>query len=369
MKIDARDIRFHVPMLPSPTHHRLWLVGGGNTLQLLETALVIEGHVKRFFLPVADFFLGGLLSEWTTITVPYSCIVRHHHARRRLARAVVTVVFWLPVLLLALGGPGADTGAVLYMAGLFGFLALVATLYVNLRMLAPRDYLLFRTADGRRVLTAFRIRSRKRQEDFAAQLESNRRTAGGLKPQLPGKEPAPALPLALLVAYLVAHYLALPLWRIIAPPVAHSLSLGHSPPLFQVSSLFMYFVYAQGPVLLLATLAWRWNEAIRWTAVLFLAVRGLGAVIGPASWALLRLSPPASWQAPGGLFETRPGYLDFGFEDVMSLVFHLLLAILLAARPAPERPALPGSAAGPGKMRGEETGSSVAPARRPGAGA
>jgi hypothetical protein len=56
MKIDARNIRFLVPLLPLPGRRRLRPVGRGNTLQLLETALVIEGHVRRFYLPVADQF-------------------------------------------------------------------------------------------------------------------------------------------------------------------------------------------------------------------------------------------------------------------------------------------------------------------------
>ena len=64
MKIEAKHVRF-LPMLPWFGRRRIHFVGKSNTLQLLETALVIEGQRKMLGLYVIDLFFQQALSEWT----------------------------------------------------------------------------------------------------------------------------------------------------------------------------------------------------------------------------------------------------------------------------------------------------------------
>ena len=68
MKLEARQVRFRATF-PWFTRRRLLFVGKRNTLQLLETALVIEGYLMRLFFPVLGFLFTQALSEWTTVTV------------------------------------------------------------------------------------------------------------------------------------------------------------------------------------------------------------------------------------------------------------------------------------------------------------
>jgi hypothetical protein len=183
MKIDPRHIRFLAP-LPWPTRRRVILHGRGNTMHLLETALVIEGYRQRLFFPVVDRFLRLALSEWTTVTVPYSRIVRFTHERRLVARGLALLGVWAPVtpalvltageLLTAPQAAGEEIPALLAM-----FLGALVLSGLLLYLLRPRNSLVYRQADGKRALVVFRIASRKRQKAFAALLERNRETARG----------------------------------------------------------------------------------------------------------------------------------------------------------------------------------------------
>jgi hypothetical protein len=348
MKLDPRHVRFIVPWLPRPGRRRLWVVGRGNTVQLQETAVVIEGNVKRLWMPLVDYFFQRALSEWTTVTVPYSCVLRFTHVEYLVVRAVLTVLFWALALLslLGLSGPQANVGWVLYYCGVLAALALVMTLYLNLRLLAPRDFLVYRTADGRRMLAAFRIRSPQRREAFADLLEKNCRAAAALARPAPAPEAArgPLLPLALLAAYVAAPLLLQPLEWLVGPPAALVVyrPWSHAG---RVLLPLLHMLYAGGPVLLLAALAWRWNEAVRWLAVLLLALRGAGAVIGAAAWQALGLPPPAAWGGAGQIQAFPRQHLDVGAAGLVSLGLYLVLALVLALWPAPDVGA---EAVGPG---------------------
>jgi hypothetical protein len=185
-------------MVPLPGRRRLQIVGSGNTIQLLETALVIEGHRKRLWFPLVGGLFHPLLSEWTTMTVPYSTILSYRYASRWRLRVVLTVLLWVPFLLCALEASHAVVRPELVAwLVIFGVVGLVLTAYFNLRLLTARGLLLFRRADGRRVLAAFRIRSRQKRAAFGELLERNRAGAAGRgrdDPARPGPGgPAPRL--------------------------------------------------------------------------------------------------------------------------------------------------------------------------------
>jgi hypothetical protein len=177
MKLSPGQVKFHAPFWP--TGRRPRFVGKANTLQLLETALVVEGHRQRLFMPVVDSFFLQALSEWTTITVPYSRILSFRRSRRLVLRVLVTLLFWAPAVLLAGSGvlSGEGSGASLLAGGLIALLVLPLNFLVVFRLLAPRNELVFRQADGRRSRLAFTIRSAKRQKAFAEQLAAYRKSA------------------------------------------------------------------------------------------------------------------------------------------------------------------------------------------------
>jgi hypothetical protein len=291
---------------------------------------------------------------------------------------VVPAVFWalalLPLLLIAQTPAGA--GWPLYLSAMLGLLALVVTLYVNLGLLAPRNYLLFETADGGRVLTAFRIRSRQRRQAFTDLLENNWRAAADLaEPDVPAEgadaertasnpvpgadaeetaanpvraaPPRPSLPLVLLTLFITGNYLLGPHWSASAPVVQGALPLHYTPvrvPNWADLALLNLF-YVGGPVLLLAALTWRWNKVVRWLGVLLLVLNALSATFGASAWQVLGMPPPVVWSAPFVSRDSANVALKPTFEGITPFGFHLGLAVLLAVWPAPaaaaRRPPLP----------------------------
>jgi hypothetical protein len=361
MKIDPRYVRFMPPFLTLPGRPRLWFVGRGNTIHLHETAVILEGYLKRLGMPLVDLFFLRVLSEWTTVTVPYSRILSYRFINRRVLRYASFVVVWmLPALcLLTLLWETGDVSPMVYMAILLALLALLLTLYLRYRLLAPRNHLLYQRADGRRVSVTFRITSRKRQEEFTALLESNRRAAGGLARPTPPAEPTPLLPLGLMAASLLWAHLVAPLWE--ATPVSPAtISLpptfqpmpgrpagGFVPPRGQprfqppplVSSAppaasgagpwslrLLQVLYTDGLVLLLGWLLWRWSKPVRWLAVTLLSLHALVPLLGPELLKFLNV--------PGQRFARLPPTAFVG--GLVSLLFYGILALLLALCRAPK---------------------------------
>ena len=70
MKFGPRELRFTYPVWAS-FRGLVVFVGRRNTIHLQETALVIEGDLLRFQLPVIDRFVRRVFCEWSMVTVPY----------------------------------------------------------------------------------------------------------------------------------------------------------------------------------------------------------------------------------------------------------------------------------------------------------
>jgi hypothetical protein len=180
MKIDAKHLRF-LAVSPWFSRRRLRFLGNTNTMQLLETALVIEGYQKTIGYPVIDFLFQWAMCEWTTVTVPYSRIVQCRYSRRWLSRAIFFAVVDLPALvfvILAFIAQGRDFDFVAAATSAVLLVALLAmSFWFMFRFLPARYSLAFRRADGRRALTRFRIKSREVRSAFEQKLESNRKAA------------------------------------------------------------------------------------------------------------------------------------------------------------------------------------------------
>ncbi len=192
MKIEPRHLRFF-PMWPHPWWWRLRFLRNGNSLQIQETGLIVQGHLQKLSMPLLDIFFRSMVSEWTTVTVPYSRILFLRDRSFIVWRVLLTLVGCLP-LLIYLGGwlfaaietrdRGRPLDYSLYIASLLGLLAAVLGLYFNCWSLIPRHYLLFEQPGGRMALLAFRIKKKKLRRRFVELVESNRRTLQGLLPPL-----------------------------------------------------------------------------------------------------------------------------------------------------------------------------------------
>jgi hypothetical protein len=173
MKFGPRELRFTYPVWAS-FRGLVVFIGRRNTLHLQETALVIEGDLLRFHLPVIDRFVRRVFCEWTMVTVPYSRVVRHRYCRY----LTVKVLWWLLVavvgaLLLVFGGEYAGVGLVVLVLCVLGLL-----LHFVFR---PRHVLAFRGADGKRRLVCFRFTSRSRRQKFMGLLRANLDAVRALK--------------------------------------------------------------------------------------------------------------------------------------------------------------------------------------------
>ncbi len=180
MKVDAKNIRF-VAVGPWFRRRSLQFVGRANTMQLLETALVIEGYRQTIGYPVIDFLFRWALSEWTTVTVPYSRIVYCRFSGPWFMRGLVCLLVLLPVfgllisLLIAIFVLGKDSGAISVF--IFAAVAFPLLVWLTFRLLPARYSLKFGLPGGKVGLTRFRIKNRKLRKAFEEKLRENRKAA------------------------------------------------------------------------------------------------------------------------------------------------------------------------------------------------
>jgi hypothetical protein len=180
MKYDPRTVRFLVPQW-SPFRKRLMIFGKGNTLDLQETALVIEGNLQKLHLLVADMFLRRVLCEWSTVTIPYSRVVRHFYTSYLGIKVVLWSVFGLATLAFYLEPLGLflkkqnEATLLQLVIPLTFVIPLLVIVVLFLVLLRPRHTVEFLRADGKRCAVSFRFRSRKVSKEFVRLLDEYRR--------------------------------------------------------------------------------------------------------------------------------------------------------------------------------------------------
>jgi hypothetical protein len=184
MRLADRQIRFIVPFWPSIRRRKVRLGGRRGSLHLQETALVAEGEILRFYYFNLELLFRRAVSEWTTITVPYSRIVSVRYYRRLVLRAVSVVV-----LLAALAESAwLMSWGVLEAAVATLMLTVILALllgYLNARV-RPAYGVVFRGKDGRPRLLAFAIRSKRLRKSFADTLAAHRAAAAQFRAPTPG---------------------------------------------------------------------------------------------------------------------------------------------------------------------------------------
>jgi hypothetical protein len=352
MKIEPHQVHF-LSAFAWPGRRQLRFARKGCSVQVQETGLVVQGQLRKLFMPLFDLAFASVLSEYATVTIPYRRIRSLCWAKRVGSRFVVTVLVWLPVcfllLLFALPHPGQGVLAPMelaYGASLLAFLALVLTLYFDCWLLVSRCQLLFEQADGRSVLLSFRIRSRKVCQAFLEKVEANRRLIqdvaappGRPLPRVPAGRAAPFFPFVILLLYTLG------------------IALGSPGQAWLGEGFFRWglrLLFDQAPVLLLAFLLWRWKESLRWITAALLAVHGLLAVFWPGLLPLANATVFPSLGPTRGSLRMFPDGLDLRPMSLFALVYFLALAVAMSVprvrqknKTLPERP-IP---SGPGSSR------------------
>jgi hypothetical protein len=173
MRLDQRQVRFVVPFWPSLAH-KVRLGGQRGSLNLQETALVVEGELIRFSFFGIEWLFRRALSEWTTVTVPYSRIVAVRHVRLwllRIGSVVLTALVWALAVSLWRAEP--------LMAGVAVVLGFVGTVLVGFINFLVRSYhrVTYRGKDGRRRLLTFAVRTKRLRKPFLDTLAAHRAAA------------------------------------------------------------------------------------------------------------------------------------------------------------------------------------------------
>lgn len=180
MKLSSRQVRFD-NRTAVPWRRQLQFIGKQNSIQLLETAMVIEGSLKRLSFPFTDWLFEGILSERTTVTIPYSRIERFRLTRLLIRRILASGLFSLAGFAGFIGMVGAyqqfSLSKEVVLLGLLLLASGLGVFHVNRILWPPRYHLLFRPLEGRSILIRFTVRSRQLRETFGAELEANRRAA------------------------------------------------------------------------------------------------------------------------------------------------------------------------------------------------
>jgi len=186
MKFGPRNLRFALPLW-TIFRRPVRFLRKGNTMHLQETALVIEGDLLRFRLPIIDQFIQRALSERSMLTIPYSRILRHRYCRYWTWKGLVWGWGGLPFLLLpmALALSTVDSWRDLLTVDFFVSIALAAVGMILCGVLAhllfrSRHVLVFRQANGKCALICFRFTDRKSREKFMALLQANQEAARSL---------------------------------------------------------------------------------------------------------------------------------------------------------------------------------------------
>jgi hypothetical protein len=179
MKLTPKQVRFIIPFWSGPFRRWHRFSGKRNTVQLQETALVVEGELLRFYYFGLERLFARVLSEWTSVTVPYSRIESVRYRTYLWLRLFILLpIFALATLMMvgllweATGTPDAVTMALAASSLLVALFA-----FVIWRGIGPSYTLEYRAKDG--VLTAmyFRVRAVVVRREFDAALAKYRDAA------------------------------------------------------------------------------------------------------------------------------------------------------------------------------------------------
>jgi hypothetical protein len=179
MKLTPKQVALVYPFLPGIFARVLRFTGRRNSIQLQEMALVVEGELVRLHYLGFERLFARALAEWTTVTIPYSRLVRVRYSRRWVLRTLVLAAAFLTLLVVAWpvfdGGLGANEAAILLTSGVG--LILFLLVWVTFRAFLPGYVLVFRAKDGKTTRFLFRLKSKQVKAEFENRLNEYRTAA------------------------------------------------------------------------------------------------------------------------------------------------------------------------------------------------
>lgn len=176
MRLDARQVQFTTSFLPTWRTRTLRLGGRRGSMDLQEPALVIEGELLRFRLLGIEWLFRRALSEWTTVTVPYSRIVGVRKTWVWLVRALL-VLGILVIAVFVAGSFRASPWTDGTTAAVAILLAVAVVLAYALVRVRPRTTIVYRTKVGRRTQVTILVRKREARQAFLELLAAHRAAA------------------------------------------------------------------------------------------------------------------------------------------------------------------------------------------------
>ena len=176
MRLDPKKVRFVAPFTTLGVFgDTVRFVDGPKTVQLQETALVVEGNVLKVGLLGAEALFRAALAEWSSVTVPYARIARVKYSRFPLGRQIA--------LLVCLAGPAVVVAGILsvgwseaFTLAAVGAVLVVPAVYAFARI-PPRFMIDFQARGGRRTRIMLQITDRRLRAEFAARLAEYREAA------------------------------------------------------------------------------------------------------------------------------------------------------------------------------------------------
>lgn len=172
MRLNPKQVRFVSPVLPRGADRGgLRFVGKESNIQLVETALVVEGNLLKVSLLGLEVLFRRVMSEWSAVTIPYSRIT---HARQRnwpVLRLLALLLMLLSVTV-CVGWVVFDFHRITMGIVVWLVLAFLGG-YVTARL--PGRYVIrFRDKAGRLRGVKFRIKSKQVRREFDRRLQEYR---------------------------------------------------------------------------------------------------------------------------------------------------------------------------------------------------
>ena len=157
MKLDPKQVQFRTPILSAFSRSTVPFARKRSTIHLQETAMVLEGDLLQFQYLGIERFFARAVSEYSTVTVPYSRLMKVKYRRKWVYRGLVLLIAGFLTLLTAL---------------------IWLVTYLILRLIPPVYSVVYRNPDGAKRRFSFRIKSRAVRKEFDAALAKYRESAG-----------------------------------------------------------------------------------------------------------------------------------------------------------------------------------------------